>query len=71
MPELLYLDDAGVRALKTLIGQPTDEQVTTAVDAWLDEHPEATTTVQDNSITSTELNSSVALTQADLAAILV
>ena len=71
MPELLYLDDAGVRALKTLIDQPTDEQVTTAVDAWLDEHPEATTTVQDNSITSTELNSSVALTQADLAAILV
>lgn len=38
---------------------------------WLDDHPEATTTVQPNSITPTELNSSVALTQADLAAILV
>lgn len=31
-------------------GKPTDEQVTSAVNAWLDEHPEATTTVQDGSI---------------------
>ena len=30
---------------------PTDEQVGTAVDNWLVEHPEATTTVQDNSLT--------------------
>ena len=34
---------------------PTDEQITTAVDAWLDDHPEATTTVQDNSITNAKL----------------
>lgn len=31
---------------------PTDEQTQTAVDAWLDDHPEATTTVQDDSLTT-------------------
>ena len=41
------------------------------VEDYLDEHPELVTNVQPNSITPTELNSSVALTQADLAAILV
>lgn len=34
---------------------PTDSQVTSAVDSWLDAHPEATTTVQDNSITNAKL----------------
>ena len=34
------------------IGQ---EDVTNAVDAWLDDHPEATTTVQDGSITNAKL----------------
>lgn len=38
---------------------PTDAQVGTAVDTWLDEHPEATTTVQDGSITSAKLASDV------------
>ena len=33
------------------VGQPTGEQIGTAVDKWLDEHPEATTTVEDGSIT--------------------
>lgn len=33
------------------VGQPTDEQIATAVEGWLDEHPEATTTVADGSIT--------------------
>lgn len=32
------------------IGNPTDEQVATSVEAWLDAHPEATTTVADGSI---------------------
>ena len=32
-------------------GTPTAEQVETAVDDWLDEHPEATTTVEDGSLT--------------------
>lgn len=34
---------------------PTDTQVTTAVNSWLTTHPEATTTVQDNSITNAKL----------------
>lgn len=34
---------------------PTDEQVGTAVSAYLDAHPEATTTVQDGSITEAKL----------------
>lgn len=37
---------------------PTAEQVATAVDAWLDDHPEATTTVTDGSITNAKLASS-------------
>lgn len=32
------------------VGQPTDAQTATAVNAWLDAHPEATTTVQDWSL---------------------
>ena len=32
------------------IGNPTDEQVASSVEAWLDAHPEATTTVEDGSI---------------------
>lgn len=37
------------------VGQPTDEQIATAVDGWLDEHPEATTTVADGSITTEKM----------------
>lgn len=33
------------------IGNPTDEQVASSVEAWLDAHPEATTTVADGSVT--------------------
>lgn len=36
-------------------GVITDEQVNTAVSAWLTEHPEATTTVADGSITTAKL----------------
>lgn len=38
------------------VGQPTDEQTNSAVTKWLDEHPEATTTVQDGSITEEKLS---------------
>lgn len=38
---------------------PTDTQVTDAVDAWLDDHPEATTTVEDGSITKAKLSNSL------------
>lgn len=37
------------------IGNPTDEQVAASVEAWLDAHPEATTTVADGSITESKL----------------
>lgn len=33
------------------VGTPTDEQTASAVSAWLDDHPEATTTVLDKSLT--------------------
>lgn len=33
------------------VGLPTDEQTEQAVSNWLDDHPEATTTVQDGSLT--------------------
>lgn len=36
-------------------GTATDEQVNTAVSAWLDEHPEATSAVADGSITKAKL----------------
>ena len=36
------------------------EDIATAVDDWLDEHPEATTTVEDGSITRAKLNSGLA-----------
>lgn len=37
-------------------GTPTQAQTNTAVTAWLGEHPEATTTVQDGSITEQKLD---------------
>lgn len=37
-------------------GLPTDAQTATAVTAWLDAHPEATTTVQDGAITRAKLD---------------
>lgn len=36
-------------------GNPTDEQAMEAITAWLNNHPEATTTVQDNSLTYKKL----------------
>lgn len=40
------------------VGQPTDEQTSNAVTSWLNEHPEATTTVQDGSVTEQKILSS-------------
>lgn len=40
-------------------GLPTDEQTAEAVEAWLNDHPEATTTVENGSITMQKLNSGV------------
>lgn len=41
------------------VGAPTDAQAQAAIEAWLNDHPEATTTVQDASITEAKLNSSL------------
>lgn len=38
------------------VGQPTDDQTDNAVTKWLDRHPEATTTVQDGTITKKKIN---------------
>ena len=38
---------------------PTEEQIEAAVNDWLDDHPEAVTTVQDGSITLQKLDSSL------------
>lgn len=40
-------------------GTPTPEQVKTAVTEWMDEHPEASTTVEDGSITREKLNNAL------------
>lgn len=40
------------------VGTPTDEQTNFAVNAWLNAHPDATTTVKDNSITENKINNS-------------
>lgn len=40
----------------TTVGQPTDAQTAEAVTDWLNEHPEATTSVQDDSITESKLH---------------
>lgn len=37
------------------VGQPTDAQISAAVSGWLDEHPEATTAVENGSITNEKL----------------
>ena len=39
--------------------EPSEEQIAEAVTAWLNAHPEATTTVEDGSITYAKLNSAV------------
>ena len=39
--------------------KPTMAQVNSAVNAWLDDHPEATTTVEDGSITKVKLDTSL------------
>lgn len=43
------------------VGLPTDEQTADAVSAWLDEHPEATTTVQDDSLTEAKFTDELKL----------
>lgn len=44
---------------------PSSEQVASAVDAWLEDHPEATTTVQDGAITRAKLAAALAASFAE------
>lgn len=53
--QILRIDEEGKPAWSN-VGTPTEEQVGDAVDAWLTAHPEATTTVQDGSITEAKLD---------------
>lgn len=48
------MDEIAIAVAKK--NKPTNEQVTTAVNTWLDDHPEATTTVQDLAITKQKLD---------------
>lgn len=48
------------------VASPTDAQVDEAVSDWLDEHPEATTTVQDGAITYAKLDSNLKGTVDDV-----
>ena len=59
--DIYYFNEAASTWVKggTTNPKPSDEQVTSAVDAWLDEHPEATTTVEDGSITVAKFASGV------------
>ena len=50
-------------------GDPTDAQVQNAVDIWLEAHPEATTTVQDGSITDAKFASDTKITNAQIDAL--
>lgn len=49
---LLQSTNSGLGFQWSPVGLPTDEQVGEAVSDWLADHPEATTTVQDNSLTT-------------------
>lgn len=43
------------------VGRPTDEQAQAAVNIWLNAHPEATTTVQDGSLTEAKFTDTLKL----------
>lgn len=58
--------NTGIALIKGLGGKPTDAQVTSAVDAWLDAHPEATTTVEDGSISEAKLDNNLKGVVADV-----
>ena len=51
--------DAVNEIAELLEGHDPDEVIADAVDAWLDIHPEATTTVQDGAITAPKINNSL------------
>jgi len=52
---ILTASNEGHGSMWSPVGLPTDEQTGQAVSDWLDDHPEATTTVQDGSLTYEKL----------------
>lgn len=51
-------------------GNPADpEVIQNAVEDWLDDHPEATTTVEDGAITKAKLNADLQNTVDDVSAL--
>ena len=50
-----YVRKDGDKVIWATVGTPTQSQVETIVNTWLDEHPEATTSVQDGSISYQKL----------------
>lgn len=70
---LFYEVDTGVKymfdetgAVWNAIGL-TEEEIKAEIDAWLDDHPEATTTVEDGAISYAKLNASLQGTVDDVA----
>ena len=55
-----------VVGLINALGKPSPEVIESAVSDWLDDHPEATTTVEDGSITKAKLDSSLQGTVDDV-----
>lgn len=53
---ILRATDEGTGQEWAQVGTPTDAQTSEAVSNWLDAHPEATTTVQDDAITFAKMN---------------
>lgn len=51
----ILTNDGQGGAVWSNVGTPTDAQVGEAVEAWLEDHPEATTTVEDGSLTYAKL----------------
>lgn len=59
-----YYSEQAFEALNS-VGRPTDEQAQAKIDEWLNDHPEATTTVQDGAITSAKLSDDLAIGKID------
>lgn len=58
-------DTGKIVALIKALATVDPEAIEESVDNWLDDHPEATTTVEDGSITSAKLNDDLVATVAE------
>lgn len=58
------MDPVTYGALSKKMADPA--KIATAVENWLDDHPEATTTVQDGSITKAKLDSNLSQTMDEV-----